>query len=106
MHLTVQSGPYKVVTKPAPGKDIGASNGAGKIVTLPARNNGKVVADHEIKTIDTVKHVDLPVKPRERVEATDSFKRASNAPARIGGGNFAPHFAMGGGGGFGGQGRR
>jgi Caspase domain len=107
VHLPVQSGPSKVVTMPAPGKDIGAGNGVGKIVTLPAGNNGKVTAGHEIKTIDAVKHVDLPSKPREHVEAHDSgtFKRVTNAPARMGGG-FGSHFAMGGGGGFGGHGRR
>jgi len=107
VHLPVQSGPSKVVIMPAPGKDIGASNGVGKIVTLPAGNNGKVTADHEIKTIDAVKHVDLPSKPHEHVEAHDSgtFKRVTNAPARMGGG-FGSHFAMGGGGGFGGHGRR
>ena len=107
VHLPVQSGPSKVVIMPAPGKDIGASNGVGKIVTLPAGNNGKVTTDHEIKTIDTVKHVDLPSKPREHVEAHDSgsFKRVTNSPARMGGG-FGSHFAMGGGSGFGGHGRR
>ena len=107
VHLPTQSGPSKIVTMPGPGKNIGASNGVGKIVTLPAGNNGKIGADHEIKTIDTIKHVDLPSRPREHVEARDSgsFKRVSDAPTRIGGGNFGSHFAMGGGG-FGGRGRR
>ena len=108
VHLPVQSGPSKVVTMPAPGKDIGASNGVGKIVTLPAGNNGRIRADHEIKTIDTVKHADLPSKPREHIETHDSvgFKPVSNSTARIGGGigGNGPHFAMGGGG-FGGHGR-
>jgi hypothetical protein len=105
-HLPTQPGPSKIVTMPAPVKDIGARN--GKIVTLRAGNVDKIHADHEIKTIDTIKHVDLPSKPREHVEAHDlgTVKRVSNAPARIGGGgNFGSHFAMGGGGGFGGRGR-
>jgi uncharacterized caspase-like protein len=105
-HQLIQPGPSKIVTLPAPGKDIGAGNGVGKIVTLPAGNNGKIGADHQIKTIDTVRYVDLPSKPREHFEVHDSasFKRVSNPPARIGGGTFGSHLAMGGGG-FGGRGR-
>jgi len=104
-HLPSQSGPSRIVTLPAPGKDIGAGN--GKVVTLPAGNNGRISTDHQIQTIDTVKHVDPPSKPHEHIQAHDagSFKRFSNSPGRMGGG-FGSHFAMGGGGGFGGHGRR
>jgi uncharacterized caspase-like protein len=103
-HLPVQSGPSRIVTLPSPGKDIGV----GKIVTLPAGNNGRITVDHEIKPIDTVKHVDVTTKPREQFEARDSgaFKRVSDAPVRMGGGmgGNGSHFAMGGGA-FGGRGR-
>jgi uncharacterized caspase-like protein len=109
VHLPVQSGPSKVVTMPAPGKDIGASNGVGKIVTLPAGNNGRIHADHEIKTVDMVKHADLPSKPREHIEPHDSggFKQFDHPQPRMSGpvGGGGSHFAMGGGG-FGGHGRR
>jgi uncharacterized caspase-like protein len=105
VHLPVQAAPSKIVTMPPPGKDIG--NGSGKIVTLPVGNNGKIGADHEIKTIDTIKHVDPPSRPREHFEIHDagSFKRFTASPGRIGGGNVGSRFAMGSGGGFGGRGR-
>jgi uncharacterized caspase-like protein len=99
VHLPPPSDPSKIVTMPAPGKDIGAGS-VGKIVTLPAGNHGRIGADHEVKRIDTVKHVDLSSKPREHVE----MKRFSASPSRISGGNVGSHFAMGGGG-FGGHGR-